>query len=121
MALNPWEHALRGVVFGGGTVYGLKKISGLTSRPDAREETIAKAETDGSYVFAAYINERRVTFEGDIHAPDGNSIIGLSDILGAAFDTSANPIPLDFLYPSPSGLTRRVNGNPTRFNCHIDN
>jgi hypothetical protein len=62
-----WEYSYNGLTFGGATDFGVQSVEGL-SPPDSRESVIEKAESHGSFIYAPFVTERRITFEGDILA-----------------------------------------------------
>jgi hypothetical protein len=65
--VNYWQFGYNGLIFGADTDYDVNRIDGLDT-PDVRVDVTTKAEDHGSFLFAKYLQERRIIIEGSISA-----------------------------------------------------
>jgi Phage tail protein len=116
---NDWQFTYRGLTVGANTPYELTQVTGIDP-PDSREDNVDRAEGDGAYTFAGYLDVRRVTLEGQIIA-DGQDMETLVTSWRAAFGVpSQDDLPLTFLFPGAGDIVKLVNGKPTKKHFPVD-
>ena len=114
--LLDWEFTYNDFLFGGNQEFGLMEVAGL-DMPTVREDTTAKAGLHGSYVFGAFLSERRLVLHGDV-AGDPSTFETVLDGWRSAFLPRRTILPLSFKRPGSD--IRFVNCIPIRAHLPID-
>lgn len=105
------EYEFNGLVIGGGTDYAITLVEGLDEAV-VREEALDKAADHGSFVYAQFLEPRRITLQGEIMAHTVANLATMTDALKRAFSALENPLPLG--YKHSGEVQKRVNCHPIR-------
>jgi len=112
-----WEYSYNGLTFGAAQSVGVMSATGLEP-PDYREDISVRMGEHGGYVFAQYVDPRRVIFELDLISAGGTDAFTLYHTMKAAFVPQSANLPLVFKWPGQ--VQRRINCVPSRIAFPID-
>lgn len=115
--MDDWSLSYNLLTVGAATAYPIKSIEGL-SPPDSREDVLDRAGDHGSYVFAEFLPERRVTIEGDIFGEPGSDFEGKVTDFRRAFVPRLDPLPLRYQFPSD--ILKRISCVPAKRTFPVD-
>lgn len=118
--LSVGEFSYNSLVFGGNREIGILNITGLEP-PDTKVDIRPKVGKDGSFVTAAFYQERYVIIDGDIAPASGDpaALEALVDTWRVAFDTQPTDLNLDYQLPN-AAATLRIKCRPIRRTIIVD-
>ena len=112
-----YEFEYNGLVFGANNDIGLTYVTGLDP-VDIREDNVTKSAEHGSFIFANWLDERRIILEGDIAVSNPSLLEAQINLWRLAFNPRPTPIPMYFQLPSTG--VRFVNCVPIRRSLPVD-
>jgi len=113
-----WEYSYNGLTFGGSNAIGVTQVDGLDP-PDYREDVSTRMGAHGGYVFAAYLDTRRIVFDGDFLGTDINNTFSNLNTLRTAFvPQPSGDLPL--VFQQPGFVQQRIFCKPTRVAFPLD-
>lgn len=113
---SDWEFVYNGITLGGDT-YPLMVIEGFAP-PDSREDVSDKAIDHGAYVYAQYLQPRRITLQGFVIDNSPAAFQTKLDALVAAFYPVTAILPM--VRKVPGRIQERVYCVPTKRNYNIN-
>ena len=115
--MNNWEFQYNSLTLGGTTSFPLNSLTGL-SPPDSRVDEVVRMDAHGSFIYAEFLEARRITMQGEILDDPTTNFESLVTLWRAAFAPQPAPLPLS--YQLPGGEAKRIYCVPTRRDLPID-
>lgn len=119
---TPFQLSYNGLTFGAGTDIQVSEIDGLRALPAIRSGDVPRARQDGDWAGLNYLDERIITIDMEIFAPQTQTFESAVASVAAAFQNITDPtaqLPLEFYFRGWLE-SRRMLCRPTKAATPVD-